>query len=60
LPLDHVEPGFTSSAVPKQGRREKKENLFSQMQLKPMGPEQLFDSLLTATGALKSTTGERT
>jgi hypothetical protein len=37
---------------------EKEENLFSQMQLKPMGPEQLFDSLLTATGALKSSTGE--
>jgi hypothetical protein len=37
---------------------EKDENLFAQMQLKPMGPEQLFDSLLTATGAHRSSTGE--
>jgi hypothetical protein len=37
---------------------EKDESLFAQMQLKPMGPEQLFDSLLTATGALKSQSGE--
>jgi hypothetical protein len=30
---------------------DKDESLFSQMQLKPMSPEQLFDSLLTATSA---------
>jgi hypothetical protein len=30
---------------------EKEDGLFSQMQLKPMTPEQLFDSLLTATSA---------
>jgi hypothetical protein len=38
-----------SSAKVKPG--EKEESLFSQMQLKPMSPEQLFDSLLTATTA---------
>ncbi len=30
---------------------DKEDGLFSQMQLKPMSPEQLFDSLLTATSA---------
>jgi hypothetical protein len=38
-----------SSIKPKGG--EKEESLFSSMQLKPMTPEQLFDSLLTATSA---------
>jgi Protein of unknown function (DUF1553)/Protein of unknown function (DUF1549) len=33
---------------------DKEEGLFSQMQLKPMTPEQLFDSLLTATSAHKA------
>lgn len=32
---------------------EKDDSLFSHMQLKPMNPEQLFDSLLTATSAHK-------
>jgi hypothetical protein len=48
---------YQLSSVKSKGS-EKEENLFSQMQLKPMGPEQLFDSLLTATGAHKSSTGE--
>ncbi len=38
-----------SSIKPKGG--EKEESLFTTMQLKPMSPEQLFDSLLTATSA---------
>src|SRR5262249_54358467 len=33
---------------------EKDETLFSHMTLKPLGPEQLFDSLLTATAAHKA------
>jgi len=37
---------------------EKDETLFSHMNLKPMTPEQLFDSLLTATAAHKAGTGE--
>jgi len=37
---------------------DKDENLFSQMQLKPMSPEQLFDSLLTATMAHRAGTGD--
>ena len=37
---------------------EKDETLFSHMQLKPMTPEQLFDSLLTATAAHKAGTGD--
>jgi hypothetical protein len=37
---------------------EKDETLFSHMALKPMTPEQLFDSLLTATAAHKAGTGE--
>jgi hypothetical protein len=36
---------------------EKDETLFSHMTLKPMSPEQLFDSLLTATAAHKAGTG---
>ncbi len=37
---------------------EKEEGLFSTMQLKPMTPEQLFDSLLTATMAHKAGTSD--
>jgi hypothetical protein len=37
---------------------EKDETLFSHMNLKPMTPEQLFDSLLTATAAHKAGSGE--
>jgi hypothetical protein len=36
---------------------EKDETLFSHMALKPMSPEQLFDSLLTATAAHRAGTG---
>ncbi len=41
-----------SSVITKQN--EKDETLFSHMMLKPMTPEQLFDSLLTATSAQKA------
>ncbi len=37
---------------------EKDESLFSSMQLKPMTPEQLFDSLLTATSAHRAGAGD--
>jgi hypothetical protein len=37
---------------------DKEEGLFSQMQLKPMSPEQLFDSLLTATQANRAGSGD--
>jgi hypothetical protein len=37
---------------------EKEDSLFSQMQLKPMTPEQLFDSLLTATMAHRTGSGD--
>ena len=37
---------------------DKDEGLFSQMQLKPMSPEQLFDSLLTATMAHRAGSGD--
>ena len=37
---------------------EKEEGLFCQMQLKPMTPEQLFDSLLTATRAHRGGAGD--
>ncbi len=37
---------------------EKDDGLFSQMQLKPMTPEQLFDSLMTATRAHRSGSGD--
>lgn len=37
---------------------EKDESLFSAMPLKPMSPEQLFDSLLTATSAHKTGAGD--
>jgi hypothetical protein len=39
-------------------QNEKDETLFSHMALKPMTPEQLFDSLLTATAAHKAASGE--
>ena len=39
---------YSSSSVKTEGS-EKDEGLFSRMQLRPMTPEQLFDSLLTAT-----------
>jgi hypothetical protein len=45
-----------SSAKTKPG--DKEEGLFSQMQLKPMSPEQLFDSLLTATRANQAGSGD--
>jgi hypothetical protein len=44
-----------SSAMSK--ANEKDETLFSHMTLKPMSPEQLFDSLLVATAAHKTGTG---
>ena len=37
---------------------EKDETLYSHMQLKPMTPEQLFDSLITATSAHKTAGGD--
>ena len=46
-----------SSASAKPKGADKGDGLFSQMQLKPMSPEQLFDSLLTATMAHR--TGSR-
>ena len=45
-----------SSIKPK--GNEKDEGLFSSMQLKPMTPEQLFDSLLSATMAHKAGSGD--
>lgn len=39
---------------------EKDETLFSHMNLKPMTPEQLFDSLITATSAHKAAGGDTT
>jgi len=42
----------------KNGPGDKEEGLFSQMQLKPMSPEQLFDSLLTATRANRAGSGD--
>ena len=44
---------YQLSSVTTKGN-EKDETLFSHMALKPMGPEQLFDSLLTATSAQKA------
>lgn len=46
------QPYNLSSAMSKSN--EKDETLFSRMVLKPMSPEQLFDSLLTATSAHKA------
>jgi len=45
-----------SSVMTKQN--EKDETLFSHMSLKPMTPEQLFDSLITATAAHKASGGD--
>ena len=42
---------YQLSSVQDQGAARRTRGLFSQMQLKPMTPEQLFDSLLTATMA---------
>jgi Protein of unknown function (DUF1553)/Protein of unknown function (DUF1549) len=48
---------YQLSSVPtKAGAKD--EGLFSQMQLKPMTPEQLFDSLLTATNAQRAGSGD--
>jgi hypothetical protein len=46
-----------SSAAVKTKGGDKDDGLFSQMQLKPMSPEQLFDSLLTATMAHRAGLG---
>ena len=46
----------SASAKPKGA--DKGDGLFSQMQLKPMSPEQLFDSLLTATMAHRTGSGD--
>ncbi|MFO0956208.1 MAG: DUF1549 and DUF1553 domain-containing protein [Isosphaeraceae bacterium] len=46
---------LTSVATP---QNEKDEALFSHMALKPMNPEQLFDSLLVATAAHKTGSGD--
>jgi hypothetical protein len=47
-----------SSASAKTKGGDKGDGLFSQMQLKPMSPEQLFDSLLTATMAHRTGSGD--
>jgi hypothetical protein len=47
---------LTSSMIKE---NEKDETLFSHMALKPMSPEQLFDSLLTATAAHKAGGGDQ-
>jgi hypothetical protein len=48
---------YQLSSIPnKSGAKD--EGLFSQMQLKPMTPEQLFDSLLTATSAHRAGSGD--
>ena len=47
-----------SNTKSKSGSGDKDESLFSQMQLKPMTPEQLFDSLLTATSAHRPGAGD--
>jgi len=47
-----------SNVKSKSGSGDKDEGLFSQMQLKPMTPEQLFDSLLTATSAHRAGSGD--
>ena len=48
---------LSSIAVRTKGA-DKDDGLFSQMQLKPMSPEQLFDSLLTATMAHRAGSGD--
>jgi hypothetical protein len=50
--VSNAKPRSTAKSADKSA--DKDEGLFSQMQLKPMSPEQLFDSLLTATMAHKS------
>ena len=47
---------YQASSVKGKGA-EKEEGLFSFMQLRPMSPEQLFDSLLTATNAHRAGNG---
>ncbi len=47
--------GLTSQTIKE---NEKDETLFSHMALKPMTPEQLFDSLITATSAHKAAGGD--
>jgi hypothetical protein len=49
---------LSSLSGPKTKTGEKDDSLFSQMQLKPMTPEQLFDSLLTATMAHRTNSGD--
>ena len=47
---------YQASSVKAKGS-EKEEGLFNAMQLRPMSPEQLFDSLLTATNAHRAGNG---
>ncbi len=49
---------YQASSVKGKGA-EKEEGLFNVMQLRPMSPEQLFDSLLTATSAHRAGNGAR-
>ena len=56
-PLDHISQAYNVTSAMTKGN-EKDETLFSHMTLKPMTPEQLFDSLLTATAAHKAGGGE--
>ena len=49
---------YNASSVRVKGA-EKEEGLFNAMQLRPMSPEQLFDSLLTATHAHEAGSGDR-
>jgi hypothetical protein len=49
---------ISNNSKSKSGSGEKNEGSFSQMQLKPMTPEQLFDSLLTATSAHRPGAGD--
>ncbi len=49
---------YQSSSVKQKGA-EKEEGLFHAMQLRPMSPEQLFDSLLTATNAHRAGIGAK-
>jgi hypothetical protein len=49
---------LSSAGAKAKGAADKGDGLFSQMQLKPMSPEQLFDSLLTATMAHHTGSGD--
>ncbi len=49
---------YQASSIKGKGA-EKEEGLFSFMQLRPMSPEQLFDSLLTATNAHRAGNGSQ-